>query len=120
MEPSGVSERNLAVQSVRMATAVRVRGLVCTGWRGKSFALGSLSGHGRIGDHISSVRIRDCDDLVFPAPCGLRSEVGWRRDLPNRQDEPRRASHHAFPGARDHYGRVRAARLAGAQILDLL
>ena len=32
----------------------------------------------------------------------------------------RLAKTHAFPGARDHYGRVRAARLAGAQILDLL
>ena len=62
----------------------------------------------------------DHNDLVFPAAGGFGAEICQRRDLPDRQDQSRRAAHFAFFVAGRHNGRVRAARLAGAQVADLL
>ncbi len=72
------------------------------------------------GGRLSRLRVCDRNDLVLSAPCGLRAEICRRRDLPNRQDQSRCASHHAFPLAGGDHGRLRAARLAGAEVAHLL
>ena len=75
VEHPGMSERHLGLQSVRLATAVRVRRLVRARRGAKSVALDPFEGGGRSGHCISRICVLHRNDLVFSKACGFRAEI---------------------------------------------
>src|SRR5262249_29002910 len=81
MEHTNLSKLNLVVQSICLAIAVRVWRVVRNGWGDKPITLGPFARTDRIGHCLPTIRILNCDDLVFSATCGLRAQNCWRHDL---------------------------------------
>src|SRR5450759_4865414 len=96
MEYSGLSARRMGVQSLCLATAVRVRRLVRARRRTTACALAQFPGGIRTCGRLCAVCVRHRDDLVLSAACAVCAEIRRRGDLSDRQDQPRRAAHPAF------------------------
>ena len=86
-QPARIPGRNLGVQSVRMAIAVRVRRLVRDRRCGASCRLHALAGRAWAGCSLPAVRVRDRHDVVFPALRLPRTEMDVGLDVPDRQDQ---------------------------------
>ena len=67
LEHARLSERQLVLQSVRLAAAVRVRRLVRARRRRAAFDGAAVARDAGARDRLSAVRLRHHDDLVFPA-----------------------------------------------------
>src|SRR5690606_29603494 len=101
---------------IRLATAVRVRCLVRTRWRGADGADPARAGDDGAVRGLSRLCLRGDPDLAFPAD---RPPAAARRravDVSDQQDRPRRAAVRAFSGAGGGHGAAVAARLAGSDL----
>src|SRR6476620_4622061 len=119
MEPAGLSERNLVLQSIRLAIAFCVWRLVRPGRRRKIVGRAALARHAGRRHCLSGVRFPDRDDLAYLFPRTVRAGLAGVADLSHRQDQSRRPALRAFPRARDGDRLVRPAGLVRLAMADL-
>src|SRR5208282_5434892 len=99
LEPAGLSERRLVLQSVRLAIAVRVRRLVRARRHAAARRFLALA-HRAGGRHrLPGLRLRHHLDLALRVAGPFRADLAGGVDVSDRQDQSRRAALCAFPGA---------------------
>ena len=112
----GLSERLLGVQSARLAIAVRVRGMVRARRCATHVAHSGVTRDDVDLDRLSRRGVLRDADLVRAAARPSHAEAARAVDVSDRQDRPRRAALHAFPGAGRAHRALPAAGVAGPEI----
>src|SRR5262249_25535016 len=111
-----LSERLLGVQSAGLAIALRLRGMVCARRCAAHVAYCGFAGDDVDLDRLYRGGVLRDADLVRAAAVAFDAEAARAVDVSDRQDRPRRAALHAFPGAGRAHRALPAARLAGSEV----
>src|SRR5262249_17889780 len=116
-EHAELPQRILESQSLRLATAVRIRGLVRAGRSPAALAGPEVTGDTVDGGCIPVVCIPNRAHLVSARHEPVRPALAGGADLSDRQGQSRRPALCAFPRAGGADGAIRAARLAVTEIV---
>src|SRR5208282_5209133 len=99
LEPAGLSERRLVLQSVPLAIAVRVRCLVRARRLPAARRLFTLAHRAGRRHRLPGLRLRHNIDVALRGAGPFRADLAGGVDVSHRQDQSRRAALRAFPGA---------------------